>query len=542
MFHAYPPKLRVPPRPQLRFRPAFKRALPCCRRWWFLPTSRSQLVFLLICYGTWSHAQDQSPTEAPIPIPIAQDGTATAVMDAIEAHMDYVTENSHDQLGPRSTPMWLSTIDLRTNSLPAPLIPSSPRWKGILLSAPGANLYWDQPTILAAFELSKRTGCKCYSDAASAYITSFVTACSTSQHASCIDPRIYYDVKVERSVDNTDAVASCIPYTPAWETTWAADKKLARQQIQAFIHSRKTKDSSNDSVRELKNPTTGSPNLTIENEAAMIASLCWLAQHDTLQQNLLVQQALSLARLRIARRDRTTGLVPTDCQHPDQAQITASSALGAWANVLFWAADTTGETEFKKLAEQALHAWLLVSFDTQQQHYYQQLECKTGQPVKELVTSTSPEDRSVSNHQQISIFAQASRQAHQSPLRMAEACLSLHEATHDQRSKRATERWFNSIKRQLSKNEMHDGYADDYGRAIHFLVRGGEILKKPKYLILAQKIANEAMEKLYVPKMGMFRSHLGENRCDSADGPGLLLLALMYIEGDDPTLKSSLQF
>ena len=55
-------------------------------------------------------------------------------------------------------------------------------------------------------------------------------------------------------------------------------------------------------------------------------------------------------------------------------------------------------------------------------------------------------------------------------------------------------------------------------------------------------IAKEAMKKLYVPKMGMFRSHLGENRCDSADGPGLLLLSLMYLEGDDPTLKSSLQF
>ncbi len=542
MFHAYPPKPHSQPRPLLRFGLAFKPGVLGNARWWVRSTYKSQFVFLMICCGTWSHAQDQSPTEAPIPIPIAQDGTTTAFMDAVEAHMDYVTENSHDQIGPRTTPMWLSTIDLRTNNLPDPLLPSSPRWRGILLSAPGANLYWDQPTILAAFELSKRSGCKCYSDAASAYITSFLTACSTSNQTSCIDARFYYDVRVEQTVNNTDTLASCIPYTPAWETIWAVDKKIARQQIQAFIQARTAKFSINKSVQRKKNATTGAPNLTIETEAALIASLCWLAQHDTHQQNLLIQQALSLAQLRIARRNRTTGLVPTGCNLPDQAQHTTLNTLGAWTNVLFWAASTTGETEFQKIAEQALHAWLTVGFDSQQQSYHQQLECKTGNPVKEFLPGTHPEDRPASNLRQISIFTQASRPAHQSPLRMAEACLSLHESTGDPISKQAIERWFTIINQQLPKDEMQCGYADDYGRAIHFLVRGGEVLKNPKYLTLARAIANEAMEKLYVPKMGMFRSHLGENRCDSADGPGLLLLALMYMEGDDPTLESCFQF
>lgn len=456
--------------------------------------------------------------------------------------MDYVTEQSHDHLGPRTTPMWLSTIDLRTNGLPDPLMPSSTRWKGILLSAPGANLYWDQPTILAAFELSKRTGCKCYSDAASAYITSFLAACSTSKQTSCIDPRFYYDVKLDQSVDKTDALAPCLPYTPAWETTWAADTKLARKQIQAFIHSRTAEPSSNDSAPQSTGETTGAPNLTIESEAALIASLCWLAQRDTLQQTPLIQQALSLAQSRIALRDRTTGLVPTDCNLPKQVNNTSSIALGAWANALFWAADTTGKTEFQTIAEQALHAWLDVGFDTQRQRYYQQLECETGRPVEDLMPGNRPEDLPASSHQQFSIFSHASRPAHQSPLRMAEACLSLHEATGDQLSKQAIERWINIIKQELPTDKMQGGYADDYGRAIHFLVRASTVLNNPKYRILAQNIAKEAMKKLYVPKMGMFRSHLGENRCDSADGPGLLLLSLMYLEGDDPTLKSSLQF
>ncbi len=534
MFHAHPPKPRSQPRSQPDNPSRAKR--------WVQMAYRSQSVFLVICCGTWSHAQDLSPTEPPIPIPIAQDGAATAFMDAVEAHMDYVTEQSHDHLGLRTTPMWLSTIDLRTNGLPDPLMPGSTRWKGIFLSAPGANLYWDQPTILAAFELSKRTGCKCYSDAAAAYITSFLAACSTSKQTSCIDPRFYYDVKLDQSVDKTETLASCSPYTPAWETTWAADKKLARQQIQAFIHLRTVTHSSNNSVPKSTGETTGPPNLTIESEAALIASLCWLAQRDTLQQTPLTQQALSLAQSRIARRDRTTGLVPTDCNLPKQSNNTSSIALGAWANVLLWAADTTGEMEFQIIAEQALHAWLTAGFDTQQQHYYQQIKCETGHPVKEQMTGNYPEDLPASSHQQISIFEHASRPVYQSPLRMAEACLSLHDSTGDQLSKQAIERWINIIKKDLPSDKMQGGYADDYGRAIHFLVRASAILKNPQYRILAQDIANEAMKKLYVSRMGMFRSHLGENRCDSADGPGLLLLALMYLEGDDPTLESSLQF
>jgi hypothetical protein len=125
---------------------------------------------------------------------------------------------------------------------------------------------------------------------------------------------------------------------------------------------------------------------------------------------------------------------------------------------------------------------------------------------------------------------------------MAEACLSLHEATGDQPSKLAVERWVNMIKQELPANDGRGAYAEDYGRAIHFLVRASNVMKNPTHHTLARDIANEAMEQLYVPKMGMFRSHPGENRCDSVDGPGFLLLALMYMEGSDPTQHSALQF
>jgi hypothetical protein len=55
-------------------------------------------------------------------------------------------------------------------------------------------------------------------------------------------------------------------------------------------------------------------------------------------------------------------------------------------------------------------------------------------------------------------------------------------------------------------------------------------LNRPEYRALARNIANEAIGCLYCDETGMFRSHPGENRCDSVDGPGILLLALLYLD------------
>ncbi|MDB4645187.1 hypothetical protein OAF37_03930 [Rubripirellula sp.] len=506
----------------------------------------SQITLFVICGTSWLSAQEPPPVEPPIPIPIPMEQSASGFMDAVEAHMDYVTEHSYDQVGERTTPMWLSAIDLRTNGLPEPLMPSSPRWNGLLLSAAGANLYWDQPTILAAFELSKRTGCKCYSDSASAYINSFFGECDTSKSNPGMDPRFYYDIRLEKLINTTSTLLPCMPYTPAWETAWAANTELARKQIQAFINHKTAKapfgGSSRLSTSDLAHAAKQPPMLAIERETALIASLCWLAQQDPSQKNQLTKQALALAQRRMNHRNIKTGLVPTEFNASNQDGNTCSLQIGAWAGVLLRATEVTGEPEFQNIAKEALHPWLTLGFNLQQKQYYKQLDCNTGHPIKLSEAGITPGKGTVTDSAQATIFAHVNRPAYQSPLRMAEACLSLHEKTGDKPSQQAVQRWINIIKQSLPANEGRGGYAEDYGRAIHFLVRASKILHKPECRTLAQDLANDAMKQLYVPKMGMFRSHPGENRCDSADGPGFLLLALMYMEGNDPTQDSVLQF
>lgn len=503
-----------------------------------------QIASIFLSSAGWSEAQNGPPSQPPIPIPQPQE--PSKYMEAIEAHLDYVTEHSYDQLGNLTTPMWLSAIDIRTNGLPDPLMPKTPRWDGILLSPAGANLYWDQPTILAAFELSKRSGCKCYSDSAIAYIKSFMTCHEDSTATVPLDPRFYYDVKLDTAFDSTATLPACKPYIPAWETVWSAAPALARRNLEKFTNTMITETSGKDFHTESGEHVSASRSATlpppIDSEAELIVSLCWLAQKTPEKSEHFIATALAIARARMEHREEATGLVPTHFNHAVKGNHTSSLLLGAWATALTQATQLTGVAEFEEIAQHAMKAWLKFGFSESEQRFYPRIACKTGQPSTDTAPPTSSGSYSKPVTIRVSIFDHAQRPAHQSPIRMAEACLSLYEKAGDKLSRRAVKRWANLIKTEFVETGNQGAYAEDYGRAIHFLERASRVLDHPKYHQLATEIADEALKQLYSKKMGMFRSQPDQNRCDSADGPGLLLLALMYLEGSDPTQQSTLQF
>ncbi len=68
--------------------------------------------------------------EVPVPVPIAE--SSSKYSEAIEAHMDYVTENAVDEFGEQHTGMWLATIDIKTNGLPNEPLPKQLRRNGEL--------------------------------------------------------------------------------------------------------------------------------------------------------------------------------------------------------------------------------------------------------------------------------------------------------------------------------------------------------------------------------------------------------------------------
>ena len=89
-------------------------------------------------------------------------------MKLIENHFRKMATGT-DLYGPVKTPMWMSVLDTRTG-LP-PDKPHTPRRVYRLIGATqGTTLYWDQPLVVAALELSRLTGKKQYGESADRYI------------------------------------------------------------------------------------------------------------------------------------------------------------------------------------------------------------------------------------------------------------------------------------------------------------------------------------------------------------------------------------
>ena len=87
-------------------------------------------------------------------------------------------------------------------------------------------------------------------------------------------------------------------------------------------------------------------------------------------------------------------------------------------------------------------------------------------------------------------------------------------------------------------------YAENYGRAISFFVHLYRATDNPKYLKLAEQLAQEAVDKLYVEvelpgddgdakTYGIFRGHPAKPYYQSNDFVGILLHALLELDTPD---------
>lgn len=493
----------------------------------------------LCILATFATAQD-----VPVPVPIAEESSRYA--NAIEAHMDYVTENSLDELGDEHTGMWLATIDIKTNGLPDIPLPKRLRWYRKITSPGGANLYWDQPTIVAAHELSRRTGCKCYTDAANRYIKAYLDRCvdSTSGLISWGNHR-YYDVLTDSVVGFTGGYHECRPHTPAWQSLWAVDPDVTERAIRSMARAHIKEADTGKFCRHAKVNVAAGKFTDQEVEFAMpfleagatlIESLCWLAKKQGDPDGSLAKQALRVARYSFARRNKRTGLVRNQPVKKRWDYDASTTELGLWAGSLMRASEYTGINEFQEIAEAAMKSWLKRGFDTNAGMYFGSLSVENAKP------RIPDQPRGYMPPAYADVFDLHERPTHNYPMPMAETCLTLYEKTNEDLYRKASLRWISHVRKSLPANGSKGAYAEDYGRVIHFLQRASQVLQLPAAHDAAVEVAEEAMEQLYVPRMGMFRSHPGEDRCDSVDGPGILILAFMALDGRDPTLETAFHF
>ena len=269
----------------------------------------------------------------------------------------------------------------------------------------------------------------------------------------------------------------------------------------------------------------------LEAGGVIVESLCWLAARQADRGAPLIEQALQVARYSYAHRDVQTGLVRNQPKDKRWDYYASTTEVGLWAGNLLRAFEYSGNSELCDLASKAVAAYIRRGFDPKMGKYYGGLAVKDGAPLR-------PETpRGYFPPLYAELFDMATHPTHNYPMPMAEACLTLFQKGSEPIFQQAVRRWVEHIRHSLPANGGAGAYAEDYGRVIHFLTRASQVLGDGGLRNLAFQVANEAVAKLYLPEHGMFRSHPGEDRCDAVDEPGMLFLALIYLEtGKSPDL------
>ena len=183
------------------------------------------LLFLCCIAGACTFCTAQPPV--PIPEPIAAGGQDLFM--SVESHYDRLIHYSLDVAGSTRSGAWASSIDARTNEpADAEFYPDEVNNAAVVF---GANCYWDQPAILASYEIGKRSGCKCYPDASDAYIRSYMFLTGTKTGGWYFDNDHYYDFRDDVVKTRKAPARLTMSHVPAWETFWRQDKTATRRQI-----------------------------------------------------------------------------------------------------------------------------------------------------------------------------------------------------------------------------------------------------------------------------------------------------------------------
>lgn len=456
----------------------------------------------------------------------------------VRSHLDRHVTVGLDRCGSQHTALWLAGIDPVRGGLPARRDPLGKRWYREIHSPRGSNLYWDQPLLVAAYALSQLDAQPRYAEAADAYVRAFLERCVAEPTGLFLwGNHIYYDVERDTIVRFSGGPHELRPHPVAWEPLWRLAPEPTSRTILA-MHQQHVKDKDSGRFCRHADPFAAAPPKSdvesmpfLEAGAVLIESLAFLGQRNPQRLPELRRGARQIAEYSYSERDASTGLVRNQPVVRRWDYHASTTEIGLWAGSLLRAAGRLEEPRLAELAERALSDWLRFGWDEAAGRFYGQLEVSSGRPL-------DPGDHPQYQPRRHSMIWQVdTAPTHDYPMPTAEACLTLYERTGHDTYRLAARRWIQQVRASLPAGEGRGGYAEEYGRVIHFLTRAAVVLGDSQIADLAQEVARDAVDKLYIPAAGMFRSHPGEDRTDAIDGPGVLLLALLYLHnGREPDL------
>ena len=447
--------------------------------------------------------------ETPPIVPVSQD-TLPSYSEAVEAHLGYVTDYSLDEYGSKKTSVWLGQIDIRTSQLPSEQ-DNATAW-------PISNLYLDQPTMVAAIEMGRITGCKCYQESITRYLKEHLD----SLHSITSNPLLFcltkdYDVRTDL-FSTQKSPHSFTSYTPAWEILARESPNLVRLSIKSLITECLKPNEQRSNPTLLHDTSPLSFDALIMARSMAISSLAWYSAQNPTDARPLARYATELTKLSTEEYLQLSSLSPS-------IQARWATALIDWSKV-----------------NQSLEMDASINFLLQ-----------PGQPVSLEPPRSSDNVTSDHKKQTLQGFSQPESEVGKKGRNTINTWLEHHVAL-GQASLRAWQQTNNPefllkakkhggvVASYLRKNPLSNANTETFARLIYFFDRLGDSTENGEHSRLAVQLADVAMQTFYEPRLGMFRSNQGADLCDARNGPGFLLIALLVLDGNDPTRLSSLSF
>jgi hypothetical protein len=463
----------------------------------------------------------------------------------LRSHYDRVIAGGVDAYGKDKSGLWLASVDIHQGGQPEKKDPAVKRAYRQIHAPRGSNLYWDQPYVVVAYNLSRLSGDPRYKQAADRYLQAFLSRCVARKNGLFLwGNHLYYDVFTDDIVAFSGGHYEARPLPCAWDMFWAMAPKETERCIRsmAIQHVKDAKTGLFDrhaSIAAVDPPKggAGGAHPFLEAGGVLVESLCWLSAKTGHADPWLRDRALAVARFSFQHRGDKTGLLQNQ-PGPEQRwdYYASTTEVGLWAGCLLRSAEYASVEEFRTMARDAVAAYLRYGYDTKTGRYFGQLTVADGAPRCPDRTKGSGDDTIYQPGEYADLW-EPLFPTHNYPTCMAEACLTLYQQTHDGQFKQAVLRFARLVADSTPANAGKGAYADQYGRCIHFLVRAADVLNEPRLRSDAKRLAGEAVGHLYCESARMFRSHPGEDRCDAVDGLGILFLSLIYLEtGTEPDM------
>lgn len=436
-------------------------------------------------------------------------------IDLMQQHFRRMAATGTDVYGPRATPMWMSVLDTRTGLPPSE--PHTPKRVYRLIGAPqGATLYWDQPMVVAAHELSRMTGRPEYAQFAERYLGSFLENSIAENGIFRWGNHAYYDAMTDEIVEFHKGYHELRPITPAWDLFWQRDGRLCERYIRTML------------ARHVYDPITGGFNrhddgkkgdAFIEAGGILVETAAWL--HAKTNDPELLETALKIAGYSYRHRDEKTGLIINQPDYLRWDSEVCTTEIGVWAQSLLRAVDYTANEAFSDMAHAAVSAYLKYGYDEAERRYYGQLRVSDGTPQ-------TPSEKGYWPGRYADAWSAEQWPTHDYPMALAEACVNLYRRSKEEVFVEAIHRLAELVFQKPPAQRREGGYAENYGRCIHFLAHAGRVLADDRLLDQAHALAEEAIDTLRDGDLfqGLPETHLYE----SVDGVGFLFLALMLLE------------